>query len=351
MRINSITLTNFRQFRGTQEFDFQSSVLKPVTLIFGGNGAGKTTLLNAFTWALYGEMSEDVEEQKRMCNDAVWQGLPHGGSVEVSVELVLDHEGHGYRLRRSAQVYKHSEEQRQPSADVQLWQTMADGSSKSVGAPQERVNSILPKGISRFFFFNGERIEKLVTKGAYAEVQQDIRALLGLEQVERALEHLPKVDRRLTADLKKYGGERASTIQSEIDDLSDREASGRDDMKVLDSELATLNEEHESVMELLRKHVSAAPIQKERDRVANELAQARQLVDDAVTERASLVATRGFLAFTDELAAETAERATALYEKGALPAPLKREFVDQLLEDRKCICGTPLVPDFPPGTT
>jgi DNA sulfur modification protein DndD len=345
MKIKSITLTNFRQFRGMQAFDLDSSVLKPVTLIFGANGAGKTTLLNAFTWALYGDMSEDVEEQNRMCNDSVWQSLPRGGSVELSVELVFDHEGHGYRLRRSAQVYKQSEEQRQPSADVQLWQTMADGSSESITAPQERVNSILPKGISRFFFFNGERIEKLVTKGAYAEVQQDIRALLGLEQVERALEHLPKVDRRLTADLKKYGGERASMIQSEIDDLSDREASSRDDVNVLESDVATLNEERESVMELLRKHTSAAPIQKERDRVANELTQARQLVDDAVTERASLVATRGFLAFTGDLAAETAERASALYEKGALPAPLKREFVDQLLSDQRCICETPLVPN------
>ncbi len=71
-------------------------------------------------------------------------------------------------------------------------------------------------------------------KGAYAEVQQDIKALLDLEQVERALEHLPKVDRRLTADLKKHGGERASEIQTAIDDLLDREASSRDELKVLE---------------------------------------------------------------------------------------------------------------------
>jgi DNA sulfur modification protein DndD len=348
VRINSITLANFRQFSGTQTFELQSSALKPVTLIFGANGAGKTTLLNAFTWALYGTMSEDVEEQHRMVTDSVWRALPTGGSAELAVELTFDHEGHDYRLRRSAQVRKQSDEQQTPSAEVLLWQTMADGSSEAIGAPQERIYSILPRGVSRFFFFNGERIEKLVQKGAYAEVQQDIKALLDLEQVERALEHLPKVDRRLTGDLKKHGGERASGIQTAIDDLLDRETSSRDELHVLEGDLATLIEERDSVTELLRQHASAAPIQKERDRVAKELADARTQRDAAITERASLVATRGFLAFTDELAAKTAAKAAALYQKGTLPAPLKREFVDQLLEEGKCICGTPLTADSPP---
>jgi DNA sulfur modification protein DndD len=98
----------------------------------------------------------------------------------------------------------------------------------------------------------------------------------------------------------------------------------------------------------LRQHAGAAPIQKERDRVARELIDARTQRDAAILERASLVATRGFLAFTDEPATKTTEMAAALYQKGALPAPLKREFVDQLLEEGKCICGTSLGEGTPP---
>lgn len=44
------------------------------------------------------------------------------------------------------------------------------------------------------------------------------------------------------------------------------------------------------------------------------------------------------------MAHETAALADALYERGALPAPLKREFVDNLVEQGECICGTALVP-------
>lgn len=349
MKIHSITLTNFRQFSGTQTFELHSTPANPVTLIFGANGAGKTTLLNAFTWALYGPpMSDDVEHQHRMVTDCIWRDLPTGDTVELAVEVSFDHEGHDYRVRRRADVRKQSDEQQAPTAEVQLWETMADGSSEAVAAPQERIYSILPKGVSRFFFFNGERIEKLVKKGAYAEVQQDIRVLLDLEQVERALDHLRTVDRRLTADLKKHGGERASEIQTEIDNKEDQEKSDKESLAVLEGELATLTEERDSAAEELRQHAGAAAIQKDRDRVAEELTNARSQRDQAITERAALVATRGFLAFTDELAASTAERSAALYRKGALPAPLQREFVEKLLDDRQCICGTELSPDTPP---
>lgn len=228
MKLHSISLTNFRQFKGEQRFDLRSDTLRPVTLLFGANGAGKTTFLNAFTWALYGSMSEDVEEQQRLVTDSVWRSTPVGDSVEVSVEVVFDHEGQDYRVLRRGRMRKESDEQPPITPEVQLWTTQPDGSSETVRAPQEKILSVLPRSISRFFFFNGERIENLVKKGAYSEVQQDIKVLLDLEQVERALAHLPKVDRKLTADIRKHGGDKASEIQRTIDELRERETSLRD---------------------------------------------------------------------------------------------------------------------------
>jgi len=342
MKLNTITLRNFRQFAGDQQFELQSDALKPVTLIFGANGAGKTTLLNAFTWALYGSMSDDVEEQHRMVTDCVWRQVPVGSTVDIFVELTFEHEGRGYRLRRKAEVRKESDEQQRFVPEVELWETKPDGSSEEIVAPQERIYSILPQGVSRFFFFNGERIEKLVQKGAYAEVQHDIKVLLDLEQVERALEHLPKVDRKLTADLKRYGGQKASDIQTAIDDLQEEEAKRKEEQKILEGALATLNEEREAVTELLRQHAAAAPLQRARDKARQGLADARLALNQARLDRTSLIASRGFLAFTGALTKTTEEIASALYERGTLPAPIKREFVDQLLEDGLCICGTPL---------
>jgi DNA sulfur modification protein DndD len=342
VKLQSITLTNFRQFKGTQTFDLTSDAIKPVTLVFGANGAGKTTLLNAFTWGLYGNMSEDVEQQHRMVTDSAWRTLPIGDSIEVAVEVRFDHEGQDYRLRRSASLRKESDDQGPLSAKLELWTTRPDGSSEVSHAPQETILSILPLGVSRFFFFNGERIENLVKKGAYAEVQKDIKVLLDLEQVERALAHLPKVNRKLTDELKKHGGETASAIQDAIDTLTDQQTKAKDELKLIEGDLATLAEERHTTTELLRQHAEAAPIQAERDEVSMELDEARAARDAALSERAVLIATKGFQAFTDTLGERTKAMADHLYQKGALPAPLKREFVDQLLGDGACICGTPL---------
>ena len=113
-------------------------------------------------------------------------------------------------------------------------------------------------------------------------------------------------------------------------------------MKVVEANLAELDEERSRTEDLLRQHAEAAPIQAERDAVTKELEEARAARDAALNERQVLVATRGFQAFTDTLGEATKAMAESLYQKGALPAPLKREFVDKLLDEGACICGTPL---------
>ncbi|WP_062526626.1 AAA family ATPase [Demequina rhizosphaerae] len=342
MRLQSITLNNFRQFRGTQTFDLTSTDLKPVSLLFGANGAGKTTLLNAFTWALYGSLSEDVEHQERLATDSVYRAAAMGSVVEASVELAFDHEGQDYRVLRRTAVRKEGDAQPKANSTVQVWTTTADGSSNEVSVPQEKILSILPRSISRFFFFNGERIEKLVEKTAYSEVQKDIKVLLDLEQVDRALVDLPRVDRKIAADIRKHGGDKAASIQATIDKLQEDQAEFKEELQELESNVASLTREREDVADLLRQHDAAAPIQRQRDATTRDLADARKRLQDAHDRRDSLIASRGFLAFTADLCTGTADMATSLYEKGALPAPLKREFVDQLLSDGVCICGTEL---------
>ncbi|RLK59605.1 AAA family ATPase [Actinokineospora cianjurensis] len=342
MRLHSITLTNFRQFRGEQHFDLRTDKVKPVTLIFGANGAGKTTLLNAFTWALYGTFSDDVEEQHRLVTDSTWRTIMIGDSAEFGVEVVFDHEGQTYRIRRRSRMRKESDQQSPITPDLELWSTKPDGSSEEVGAPQNMIYTILPRGVSRFFFFNGERIENLVKKDAYSEVKKDIKVLLDLEQVERSLEHLPRVDRRLGNDIRKYGDANVGEIQQAIDELTKRKGILRDERKILEGDLASLEQERSSVLDLLRQNETAKPTQEQRDNVTRQLEEGKIALQEAVNERANIIAKRGFLAFAESLAESTSQMTNAMYQKGALPAPLKREFVDQLLEDEACICGTRL---------
>lgn len=342
MKFLNIKLTNFRQFRGEQSIALDTTVAQPVTLIFGANGSGKTTLLNAFTWCLYGRLSEDVEEQDRMVTDIVWHEAANGSEVQVGVELQFEHENAIYTARREARVNKDSENQRSIHPQLSLWRTGVDGSSHEEPAGQQVIDSILPNRLSLFFFFNGERIEKLTQKSSYSEVRNDIKSLLGLEQVERALVHLPKVDRKLGADLRKYGGEQAASLQLQIDEQQERASNARSDLDLLTGNLAGFNGEREAVLDELRKHEGVSELQKSLDTAEKNLSDAEIELAQAQTEKSALIASRGFTAFTEVLCSQTSEMAERLYERGALPAPLKREFVDELIADQECICGTGL---------
>ena len=59
---------------------------------------------------------------------------------------------------------------------------------------ETEVNSILPKELSRYFFFDGERIERMSkeisTHKKATDFADAVRSLLGLKGIEKAIQHL-----------------------------------------------------------------------------------------------------------------------------------------------------------------
>jgi len=343
MILSRISLENFRQFKGKQSFSLDVNDDKTVSLLFGANGSGKTTLLNAFTWCLYGDVSEDVEEKHRLATDIVWQNAVEDSEIPVSVEIEFLHGDSRYRARREGSVRKRLGHEQQIQANFALWRTWA-GQTESLDGPQEKMNSILPKRLSRFFFFNGERIERLAKDEAYAEVKEDIKILLRLEQVERALKHLPTLKTRLGGDLRKHGGEEVGALQDEIDENARLRDQNREALEASGTELQVLEREIGDIRRLLEEHAAVGPLQGQLHAAKENREKAIKAKEDHVQLRKVLVGSRGHIGLCGKLAEKTAILAEALHQRGALPAPIKREFVDSLVAEARCICGTDLAP-------
>lgn len=102
MIIKSITLNNFRQFKGKQKLAFSSDSSKNVTVLLGDNTFGKTTILQAFNWCLYGvadfpkDSSPDFLLNLEVANELA--GVQQ--KSEVYVELILEHKGLEYIILR-----------------------------------------------------------------------------------------------------------------------------------------------------------------------------------------------------------------------------------------------------------
>jgi DNA sulfur modification protein DndD len=344
MKFISVELENFRPYQGTQKVSFAQAPETNVTVLWGTNGGGKTTLLNAFTWALYGELSNDVENRDQLINTTVWNNSPEGTPLTASVTVEFEHGGHVYIAKRSVYASKHGAFQPRPKPELQLWRREKDGNLEPVLNSSGLLDQMLPERLSRFFFVNGERIEALVKHEGGDDVREAVKTLLGLEAMERAVVHLPKVAQKLRRGLK---AEDAS--QQKMDDLfgkiedaermieeqQRRRNAAEREKKHFDAEIKALNLKMTQLAE-------AKELQHNRYRLENELKRVRTGRQEQEEERARLVGTSGFLVFLPALPDKIMAAHEGLRERGELPAPLKETFIDDLIERGECICGTPL---------
>ena len=193
MLLQSIKLKNFRQFK-RGEIDFASGENgKNVTIILGENGTGKTTFAQAFFWCLYGETSF---VDKVIINRLVADKLRPGQSDEVEVELRLKHGESFYTLTRGQVYTKDSLGNLKASNTVfDIKRRDKTGNSTTIKPTlcESEVNGILPKELSRYFFFDGERIERMskdISNHKKAvDFAEAVKSLLGLKGVESAIRH------------------------------------------------------------------------------------------------------------------------------------------------------------------
>lgn len=193
MLLNEITLKNFRQFRGTHNIKFSVDPQKNVTVIMGENGSGKTTLAQAFTWCLYGETDFKT---KSVLNLSYANEMPEGDATKVVVELKLIHKEIEYTVVRS-QGYE-----KERTGDIKSSPTRViihykdkNGQTETVKESQtnSKIKEILPKELSRYFFFDGERIDKMsdeIQSGKSEEFATAVKRLLGLDTYSEALRHI-----------------------------------------------------------------------------------------------------------------------------------------------------------------
>ena len=84
MHLRSLSLRNYRVYRAV-DLEFPDGLIG----IYWPNGSGKSTLIEALRYACYGDSRTDK-----------WELRSAGVGEDVRVELVFEHEGNTYDVRR-----------------------------------------------------------------------------------------------------------------------------------------------------------------------------------------------------------------------------------------------------------
>ncbi len=189
MRFNNITVRDYGVFSGKHTFDLEPKS-GPIVIFGGKNGSGKTTLLEAIRLCLYGppaiekKMSREKYEsyiRKRMHRGNNGKSRSKSASISLEFEYMGADKQYTYEVTRAwKQKPKGVEEQLIIKRDGGLLAGLEKESW------QDFINDIVPPGIASLFFFDGEKIQTLATKGAGEELLgQEIKRLLGIDIVER----------------------------------------------------------------------------------------------------------------------------------------------------------------------
>lgn len=344
MKLQQLRLENFRQYRGEQEILFATDKSKNVTLIWGSNGAGKTTLLNAFTWVLYGTFTEDFENKSTLYNRDAWNRLGVGSRMTVSVELEFENSGQVFLVRRQSRFVKAQSGAATCELDGDVTLTFRDqtGRSQKSGNPSDHIKQILPERLHNFFFFNGENIEDLMKANAYEKIEDAIKTILGLAIVERSIRHLPTAIKRFEDELRKHGTDEQREAATELSDL-DREIE-RVNQKLAESRRAETQwqDELSELDEKLRGSEQSRELQRRRDDLVREEQKRSAEIGQFGDRIDRLIRERGFLSAGADLFGSIRRQFVDKRERKELPAPVKIEFIEDLLEDGTCICGASL---------
>ncbi|VXD16588.1 conserved hypothetical protein [Planktothrix serta PCC 8927] len=345
MRLISIQLCNFRQFYGKTPEITLGYGERNTTVIHGNNGAGKTTLMNAFTWVLYEKFSAAFAISEHLVNKRALNESEPGKAIGCWVELIFEHDHKRYSVKRICRAYKNGSEIEHGRSELSMQVAGDDGRwGIPPHPPEEIINRILPLSLHQYFFFDGERIEQIVRDERKLEIADATKELLGVEVLNRAIKHLGEAKKSLETDLgmignpetKKYLQEKKKAEQ-EIERLLQRQTEITQELEHQKQVKSTLSER---LMELS----GAAELQQLRDELDRKKQLLREQLHQAHTAINRGISTKGYTVLISELTAEFRTLFSGMRERGELNTGITKQFVQNLLEQKHCICGSELIP-------
>lgn len=338
MKLKKIVFHNFRQFFGKQEINLETSDKSNVIVIHGENGAGKTTILEAFSWCLYGKM--DLTQSNNILNEKVFNDLPVGMTSDAKVVLLFEDRHKEYLVTRNVQVKKVGNKQYHTPAE-QTFEIKKDGTV--ISSPATTIDKILSKELKKYFFFDGERIDKLAKPESSKEIEDGIKNIMGIAVYEKGIKHLKDAKKILAAELKEIipegeisPYEEEDKIHTELDEykLKLKNNIKRKEDKIFEKE--KISEELKSVIEL-EKHET---LKEEKEKELDEFTESyKRLID----KEKGLISKDAYLAISGDLLFEMNDFLEDKREKGELPSGIREQFIQDLIDQGKCICGTSLV--------
>ena len=352
MLLQTIELQNFRQFVN-EKIDFSTDPERNVTLIIGENGTGKTTFAQAFFWCFYGET--DFSDKIILYSSVIEKMTPDQKET-VRVAIRLTHGSAEYEIIRT-QEYKKAYTNRVTAANAVLNVQVksADGNTRYL-KPLEcesAIQNILPKELANYFFFDGERIEKMSKEIASGRKSSGfsnaVVGLTGLKATLAALDHLSPT--RTSSVMGKLTLEYRGDSDGKMQQLTKRIGELQDELERITVRLSEIDDEIESATtsraqfeQDIKQFADGEKLQNERERLRRELADVKRTKATFVKDICKAFNDGMPTFFGISMVKDALEVLSHSDFSGKDIPEMHAKTIQFLLKRGTCICGTHLDP-------
>jgi len=256
MKFRKIIIENYKSFQLPVTINFpDSSEGKSIFLIGGMNGAGKTSLMEAINICLYGAKQDLIYKSINRRELAK-------GNAYVSFELVIEtDELEEIQVKRSWTAG--TVDTPRPKDLEEKLVVIKDGKRVSVQNKemwQDYINAMIPKSITQFFFFDGEKIQEIAADDhSEVRLKSSMEAALGIQHIARLANDVLTIKQNELKNFVEISDEDIDFKVSELKREKSKLSKKQSEKNEVEGELNQFKSEYEEVKKRFQAIFNAEP--------------------------------------------------------------------------------------------
>lgn len=256
MKFTKLIIENYKSFQMPVEIRFPvGSSGKSIFLIGGMNGAGKTSVTEAISICLYGAKPEAIHRfinRKELAR----------GNANVAFELTFETDDHEEIIVKRSWSAGAIERPRPQDLEEKLV-VVKDGKRVSVQNKeiwQDFINATIPRSITQFFFFDGEKIQEIAADDhSEVRLKSSLEAALGIQSISRLSSDIIYLKQQERQNFVEISDEDLEFKQTELKREQSKLAKKKAEQKEKQAELDELKNSYEEAKKRFQAAFHAEP--------------------------------------------------------------------------------------------